>query len=120
MGVDIGKEIAKALREYTQEVTESLEEIKMEEAKETIKDIRSGVDQQGIILTGDYRKGWARRKMGTAQVVHNRTDYQLAHLLEKGHAKVGGGRVRAYPHIEQAEQAMIKRYEDKVEKVILG
>lgn len=120
MAIDIGKEIAKALSTYTQEVTEGLEEIKVEEAKETVKEIRSGVDQQGVILTGDYRKGWARKKVGTAQVVHNRTDYQLTHLLEKGHAKVNGGRVKAYPHIEPAEQSMIKRYQDKVERMIGG
>ena len=120
MAIDIGNEITKALMTYTNDITEGLEEIKVEESKETVKDIRTNIDKQGIIESGAYRKGWSRKKQNTAQIVHNRTDYQLTHLLEKGHAKVNGGRVRAYPHIAQAEELMIKRYEGKVERMIRG
>lgn len=109
-------EIAKALQEYTNEVTEGMEEAKVETAKETVSMLKKTSPKK----TGDYRKGWARKKVGTAQVVHNRTDYQLTHLLEKGHAKRGGGRVGAQVHIAPAEDYAIANYTEKVEKVIRG
>lgn len=116
----LANEIAGALQTYTDEITEGLEEIKKEEAKLTVKDIRSNIDSQGIKRTGAYRKGWGVKKVNTAHIVHNRTNYQVTHLLEKGHAKVSGGRVRSYVHIEPAEKAMEGRYTKKVEELIKG
>ncbi len=113
---DLTKEIARALQEYSTEVEEGLEEAKVEVAKDTVKRLK----QTSPKKTGDYRKGWARKKVGTAQVVHNRTDYQLTHLLEYGHAKRGGGRVAGIPHISPAEEWANDEYLKRVEKVIRG
>ncbi|WP_407926433.1 HK97 gp10 family phage protein [Aquibacillus kalidii] len=113
---DISKEIARALSQYTDEVKEGLEEAKKETAKETVTNLRNNSPK----LTGDYAKGWKTKKNGTAQVVHNKTDYQLTHLLENGHVKRGGGRVQAIPHIKPAEEEAIDNYVKKVEKVIKG
>lgn len=113
---DLTKEIARALQEYSTEVEEGLEEAKVEVAKDTVKRLK----QTSPKKTGDYRKGWARKKVGTAQVVHNRTDYQLTHLLEYGHAKRGGGRVAGIPHIAPVEEKAIDEYVKRVEKVIRG
>jgi hypothetical protein len=117
--IDLSKEISKALTEYTQEVTEGLEEAKLKIAKDTVKELKKAGGFKD--LTGDYRKGWARKKVGTAQVVHNRTDYQLTHLLENGHVIEGGtGRSESFPHIRPAEQRAIREYVEQVEKVIRG
>lgn len=113
---DLTKEIARALQEYSTEVEEGLEEAKVEVAKDTVKRLK----QTSPKKTGDYRKGWARKKVGTAQVVHNRTNYQLTHLLEYGHAKRGGGRVAGIPHISPAEEWANDEYLKRVEKVIRG
>ncbi|MGD7051423.1 HK97 gp10 family phage protein [Sutcliffiella horikoshii] len=115
--IDLSKEIAKILAEYTTEVTEGLEKAKEETAKETVTHLKSGREPK---LTGDYLAGWASKKVGTTQVVHNKTDYQLTHLLEKGHVNRDGSRTKAIPHIKPAEEEAIKEYLKKVEKVIKG
>ena len=51
-------------------------------------------------------------------VVHSKNRYQLAHLLEKGHAKRGGGRVAGRPHIAPAEQAGIEQLQSLIEKAL--
>ena len=115
---DLSNEISRALQEYTTEVEEGLEEAKKEVAEEAVQKLKKAGGFRD--LTGDYRKGWARKKVGTAQAVHNRTDYQLTHLLEFGHAKRGGGRTRAFPHIGPTEEWANEEFEKRVEKVVKG
>jgi hypothetical protein len=50
--------------------------------------------------------------------VYSPRRYMLAHLLENGHAKRGGGRVRAIPHIAPAEQAGIQELEERIERAL--
>lgn len=68
-----------------------------------------------------YQKSWAVKKQKESSnalevVVHSRNRYQLTHLLEKGHAKRGGGRVRAIPHIAQAEEKGIRELEEGIRR----
>lgn len=113
---DLSSAIADIMAEYTEDVEEGLEKAKNETANEGVKELKSTSPEK----TGDYAKGWSKRKVGTAVVVHNRTDYRLTHLLEKGHANRDGTPSRKFVHIAPVEKHMIDSFEKKIEKVIKG
>lgn len=48
-----------------------------------------------------------RKKHGVEGHIYSKKP-GLPHLLEKGHAKIGGGRTRAYPHVKPAAQHAFK------------
>ena len=75
--------------------------------------------------TGAYAKSWAVKNVRETSssielVVHSRNRYQLAHLLEFGHAKRGGGRVPGKAHIAPAEQRAERTLEQEIEKALKG
>lgn len=87
--------------------------------------VKKEAQDNSPVRTGQYRKGWAVTKQkensNTLElVVHNKKRYQLTHLLEKGHARRGGGRVRAFPHIAPAEQAGIRELEEGIKRGLEG
>ncbi|CEG23128.1 hypothetical protein BN1080_02072 [Planococcus massiliensis] len=88
------------------------------DVEEAVKEVsQEGVDKlkaRSPRFTGSYRKGWRVKKVKKKYVIHNKTDYQLTHLLEKGHAKVGGGRVAPKPHIALVEQELIEELQRRV------
>ena len=100
-----------------------------EEVKEAVKDassfVKSEIQMNAPVRTGAYKKSWAVKKLSETPdklvlSVHSKTHYRLTHLLEKGHAKRGGGRVAAQPHIAPAEEKGIKKLEDLIEKNLEG
>ena len=77
--------------------------------KETAASVRKDIQAGAPVDTGKYKKSWSVKNVredseSIELVVHSRNRYQIAHLLEHGHAKRGGGRVAAKPHIASAEQ----------------
>ena len=110
-------EIARHLREYSTEVEEGLENAKVKISKEAVKTLKATSPKR----TGKYAKAWTRTKVGTGWVIHVAAPhYRLAHLLEKGHAKRGGGRVPGRVHIAPVEEKAIKDFESEVERVVRG
>lgn len=70
--------------------------------------VRKDINTSAPVLSGRYAKSWqVKTTKETSQslevTVYSPSRYMLAHLLEHGHAKRGGGRVRAIPHIAPAE-----------------
>ena len=113
----LSDEIMDALEEY-KEMTEEVVQTAVDTvSKETRKIVQAGSPVQ----TGGYQKGWAVKKTSAkaGQVsitVYNRKKPGLTHLLEKGHAKRGGGRVAGQPHIAPAEQYAVSELENKIKR----
>ena len=114
---NLSNEIVKALKEYTDKVVKGVEIAKIEVAKKAVSRLKIVEFKKG---TGAYSKGWRVKNDKGTQIIYNKTNYQLTHLLEFGHAKVNGGRVDAIPHIRPVEEQAIKEFEKEVRKVIEG
>lgn len=114
---NLATEIMKGLQEYADLATDSLKTSVTETSKVVKKEIQSNAPER----TGAYKKSWTTKKTAETSntitmVVHSKNRYQIAHLLEHGHAKRGGGRVSAIPHIEPAEQVGIQTLTSKIEQ----
>ncbi|MEK3997908.1 HK97 gp10 family phage protein [Bacillus sp. FSL K6-2822] len=111
---DLTNEIARELQRYANVVEEDVEEAQEKVANNLVDELQ----QKSPKNTGKYRKGWRKKKVGNAIVVHNALKPQLTHLLEKGHAKANGGRVPAQVHIAPAEEKAINEFTALVERAV--
>lgn len=113
--------VMEAVREYADTATEEVKQA----VTETGDTVRDEIRQNAPKDTGRYARSWTVKKTKeTSQsltvTVHSKDHYQLAHLLEFGYAKRGGGRVAAQPHIAQAEEHGIEQLEEKLRKALEG
>lgn len=113
--------IMDGFNEYAKLATEEMKEA-VKNASDTVKkEIKENAPKD----TGAYAKSWTAKKVNeTANsltiVVHSKNRYQLAHLLEYGHAKRGGGRVEGRPHIAPAEKDGKKQLQRDIENALKG
>ena len=89
--------------------------------QEVSKEVKKEISANAPKRTGAYKKSWAAKKTietsnSLVMTVHSKNRYQIAHLLEHGHAKRGGGRVAEIPHIEPAEAAGASLLQQKIER----
>lgn len=87
--------------------------------------VRKQIQENAPSRTGKYAKSWSvkntRESSHTLELtVYSRDRYQLAHLLEFGHAKRGGGRVPGRAHIAPAEALGIEQLERDIERSLRG
>lgn len=115
---ELAVEIARAIAEYTDGVASAIEAEVDATSKAIVDDIKANAPRK----TGEYAKGWTRRKgtqLGTiSYTIYNRKKPQLTHLLEHGHVKKGGGRVEGRPHIGPAVDKHIPAMERRIEQII--
>ena len=118
---DLDEEVMKGLTEYSKLATADMKKAVKKAGNDVRKEIQSTAPKE----TGAYAKSWAvkttRESAEKLEVtVHSKNRYQLAHLLEFGHAKRGGGRTKAQPHIAPAEENGINALEKAIEKALKG
>lgn len=114
--------IMEAMQEYTEEVEEAIPDIVDSTADAMVEEIRSAAPKR----SGKYAKGWTARQLGEstrskegyAKLVCNPKRYYIAHLVEYGHAKRGGGRVAGKPHIRPACDRLLPEFEKKIEEAV--
>lgn len=121
---DMGVVLNEILQEYGDYITEGMKVAVTKIANNAKEETKAASPVGKGKKHGKYRRGWRvkseEERLAKSAIVHNRTDYQLTHLLEKGHATRNGGRTRAFPHIEPAEQKAIKELEKAVRTLAQG
>lgn len=118
---DMADAIMKGLMEYA--------DVSAETVKNAVKKAGNTVKKEATAnapkKSGKYKKSFTVTKQKEAAaslmvVVHSKNRYQLTHLLEKGHAKRGGGRVEGIPHIGPAEEKGIRQLTGEIERGLSG
>lgn len=118
---NLAKTIMEGLQEYADVASEDVKTA----VRKAGKNVKTEISANAPKRTGAYAKSWAvKTQKETANslevVVHSKNRYQIAHLLEHGHAKRGGGRVAGIPHIAPAEEKAVKQLEEDIVKKLGG
>ena len=116
----LAQAVMETLEEYVGVTEEAVAGSIIRVSKRTVSDLQSVSPPDGAQKYGswsEYLSDWTRTNLSVnnkgvySATVHNKKHYQLAHLLENGHALWQGGRARAFPHIapiaEKAEEELL-------------
>lgn len=109
--------IMEGLTEYAELATADMKKA----VKNAGTSVKKEIQQNAPSDTGAYAKSWTiKTEKETSDslqlIVHSKNRYQLAHLLEHGHAKRGGGRVAGKAHIAPAEEKAVRQLEEEIER----
>ena len=107
--------VNKALSEYADDATKTIEDLSKEFTKKGVQAVKG--NSKVFRGTGKYASGWTSQfetgRLSAQGVIYNKTP-GLPHLLEKGHAKRGGGRVAGRVHIAPVEEELVGAFERAV------
>ena len=117
------EQLAKEVMDCLEEYADLAVDVMKKEIQETGKSVKQQISQTAPKKSGRYAKSWAVKKTKETSnslevTVHSKNRYMLTHLLENGHAKRGGGRVRAIPHIAPAEEMGIRELEERITRAL--
>ena len=115
----IGTEISKIMQEYASDVVLDMKKEAKSVAKQAVADLKVSSPEGEGSRKGHYKDGWTSKTESENSTsigirIYNKKKPGLTHLLEKGHAKRGGGRVEAIPHIGPAEEKAVEDYEKRL------
>ena len=117
--------LADAVNDALEEYSKLADETMRKAVTDAGKTVRNSIKEGAPVKSGKYAKSWSVKntKMNSHVLevtVYSRNRYQLAHLLEHGHAKRNGGRTRAQVHIAPAEQQGMEQLERDIRKGLSG
>ena len=112
------------LQNYKDAINADVQAVTKQVSKEAAKNVQRNIDAAGIKGTGAYKKSIKAKQTlrtinkASSTIYAEKPYWRLTHLLEFGHAKVNGGRTRAFPHWEKAEQKAIRDFEKALTEAI--
>ena len=118
---DMTSKIMKGLTEYA-----DLADAEMKKAvRKTATSVKNEISANAPVKSERYKKSWATKKTKEnshtlEMTVHGKNRYQIAHMLEHGHAKRGDGRVATIPHIAPVETNGEVLLTELIEKALKG
>lgn len=115
--------VQEILNSYRDDAIDALNEA-VDDAGKTVKE-EIETRASSLFKGKKYAKSWAVKEtaktaLGKQVTVHSPSQYRIAHLLENGHAKRGGGRVDGRAHIAPAEEIGEKKLIENLEKKLGG
>ena len=115
---DFSDYIGEMLQQYGVDVVRAMEASIDEVARESVKKLRASSPRSKGPNAGQYAKGWTvtfeRGRLRKGATIHGESGtYQLAHLLEHGHALRQGGRTNEQIHIEPVEKWAIDEVHER-------
>ena len=117
------EQMAEAIMEGLQEYADLAADEMKKAVKKSANTVKNEIGANAPVKSGRYARSWrtktTKEDANSLEItVYSPSRYMLAHLLEKGHAKRGGGRVRAIPHIAPAEQMGMEELEEEIVRAL--
>lgn len=117
----VALQMADILDDYSRDVKKATNDAIENTSKQSVQKLKNTSPKK----SGKYARGWATKKERSRDgivtvTVHNKTDYQLTHLLENGHviknAKGEYGRFNGIKHIAPVEEWAASELPLEIEK----
>ena len=123
MSSDLQKAVETVLQEYEESMTETVQRVTNELAKDGLSKVKAASPVSGKSpKSSAYRSGWSKKvitnRLGASAIIYNGKYPGLVHLLEKGHALRNGGRSRAQPHVAPVQEWMSNELQKRIEEAI--
>lgn len=120
---ELQKSLRNYLNSYVEDIQEEVEEATDKVTKKAKEELKEKSPRRKNEREEPYHEGWAvkvqkKGRLKYHKVIWNKTNYQLTHLLEFGHANRDGSRTKAIPHIRPIEQKYKVEFVDLVEEKI--
>ena len=102
-------DMASAIMEGLEEYADLADAAMKKAVRKTATAVKNEISANAPVRSGRYKRSWTTKKPKEnshtlEMTVHSKDRYQIAHLLENGHALRNGGRVEGIPHIAPAEE----------------